>query len=94
MQIKWLDLAVLDLQHIYEYIQSDNPEAARKLASSICEKVEFLAKMPHLGKPGRVANTRELIFPGMPYIIPYRVKENRLEILRVLHTSLKWPENF
>jgi toxin ParE1/3/4 len=94
MQIKWLDLAVVDLQHIYEYIQNNNPGAARKLASSICEKVELLAKMPHLGKPGRVTNTRELILPGLPYIVPYRVRKDRLEILRVLHTSIKWLQDF
>jgi len=94
MQIKWLDLAVSDLQHIYEYIHYDNPNAAHKVAGIICKKVEILSKSPHLGRPGRVPDTRELILSGFPYIIPYRVKNNVLEILRVLHTSLQWPEDF
>jgi len=32
--------------------------------------------------------------PHFPYIIPYRIKETRVEILRVFHTSRKWPQGF
>ena len=35
--------------------------------------------------------TRELVIRNLPYIIPYRVRENFIEILRVLHTSRRWP---
>ena len=28
-----------------------------------------------------------------PYIIPYRVREDRVEVLRVFHTARKWPLN-
>jgi plasmid stabilization system protein ParE len=43
--------------------------------------------MPNLGKPGRVFGTRELITPkiGKPaYVVVYRVKDTRLEVLRIL----------
>lgn len=35
--------------------------------------------------------TRELVVPGTPFIVPYRVIQNRIEIIRVLHTSQLWP---
>jgi plasmid stabilization system protein ParE len=38
-----------------------------------------------------VVGTRELVIGGLPYIIPYRIRENDIEILRVLHTARRWP---
>ena len=45
-----------------------------------------------MGRPGRVLGTRELVIGGLPYIIPYRVRDNYVDILRVLHTSRRWAE--
>ena len=47
-----------------------------------------------MGRHGRIEGTRELVIPGLPYIIPYRVKNNVIEILRVLHAARKWPDGF
>ncbi|MBI4707802.1 MAG: type II toxin-antitoxin system RelE/ParE family toxin [Candidatus Omnitrophica bacterium] len=30
---------------------------------------------------------------GLPYIIPYRVRNNVIEILRVFHGSRKWEHS-
>jgi toxin ParE1/3/4 len=57
----------------------------------LLEAVERLAELPGLGRPGRVAGTRELIVPGTPYIVPYRLRGDRLEVIAVFHTSQKWP---
>lgn len=40
-----------------------------------------LATMPHRGRPGRIAGTRELIL--VPFIIVYRVRQETVEILRI-----------
>lgn len=45
-------------------------------------------------QPGRVPGTRELIVVDTPYIIPYRVIEDRVRLLRVLHGAQLWPEPF
>ncbi|EGF30708.1 hypothetical protein IMCC9480_982 [Oxalobacteraceae bacterium IMCC9480] len=37
--------------------------------------------------------TRELIIHPN-YIIPYRVRENVVEILRVQHVARRWPRSF
>jgi toxin ParE1/3/4 len=91
-QIRWLDEAVLDLQKLHRYIQQDKPRAATQVAKRIYEAVDLLEYQPGLGRPGRVPHTRELIIGGTPYIIPYRVKKEKIEILRVLHASMLWPE--
>jgi len=92
LKIFWLKFARLDLHDIRDYISQDNPEAAEKTIISIIDTVETLSTLPEIGKPGRIKNTRELIIPGVPYTIPYRIKGDRIEILRVLHQARKFPE--
>lgn len=92
MQIRWLDEAILDLQKLHHFIMQDKPKAANLIARRIYEAVDLLEKQPSMGRPGRVPHTRELIVGGTPYIVPYRVRGERIEVLRVLHSSMSWPE--
>ena len=92
MQIRWQDDAINDLIQVRRFIAMDNPLAAAKVADRIRSAVPKLADQPGLGRPGRVPGTRERVLTNIPYIIAYRVEENSLVILRVLHTSRKWPE--
>ena len=94
MRIKWLDEALLDLVEIRKYIAADKPQTANRVAALIRQSVELLADHPDIGRPGRLEGTRELILTALPYIIPYRVKNNYIEILRVLHAARKWPHEF
>ena len=54
--------------------------------------VATLASQPGMGRPGRVANTRELIVPKTRYIVPYRMRDETVEVLRVFHTSRRPPK--
>lgn len=92
MIIMWLDDAVYDLQSLRQYIAQDKPSAANRIAKQILKAVNLLSDQPSMGRPGRVLGTRELIVSSTPYIIPYRVKNNSIEILRVLHVAMEWPE--
>ena len=49
---------------------------------------------PKSGRPGRVAGTLELVIPRLPYIVPYRIKGDAIEVLRIYHAARMWPENF
>jgi toxin ParE1/3/4 len=90
--IVWSPRAVEHLVHLREYIACDNPNAAHRIASALLEAVERLATLPNLGRPGRVTGTRELVVPGTPYIIPYRLRGDRLEVVAVFHARQKWPK--
>ena len=93
MRIRWQDDAINDLKAIRRYIAKDNPGMAGKVASGIREAVPKLAEHPGLGRPGRIPGTRELVIPDLPYIIPYRVEgQSVVVVLRVLHTSRRWPD--
>ena len=92
MIIVWSPRAIEHLAHLRSYIARDNPKAANRIAGSMLDAVERLAEMPNRGRPGRVAGTRELVVPGTPYVIPYRVRGDRLEVIAVFHSRQKWPK--
>ena len=48
-------------------------------------------RVASLDEIGRVAGTRELVVPGTPYVIPYRLRTDRLEIIAIFHGRQKWP---
>jgi plasmid stabilization system protein ParE len=74
-----------------EFIARDSEQNAALVAERILSSVTVLRAHPEMGRPGRASGTRELVVPDTPFIIPYRVKENRLELIAVLHGRQKWP---
>ncbi len=94
MKVKWVRLALKDLDDAGGFIARDNPQAAGKTVKRIWNATQLLAEHPHAGRAGRVPGTRELVVTGTPFIIPYRVVENTVQILRVLHSKRKWPDRF
>jgi toxin ParE1/3/4 len=95
MIVFWSPQAVEDLAALRAYIAEDDPAAARRVALRIVHGIEdLLAGHPGMGRPGRVPGTRELVVPRTPYVVPYRVRNNRIQVLRVYHGARKWPERF
>ncbi len=95
MIIVWSPEAIDDLTALRAYIAADDPAAARRVALHIVRDVEqLLPNNPRIGRPGRVPGTRELVVPRTSYIVPYRIRRNRVEVLRIYHTARKWPERF
>jgi addiction module RelE/StbE family toxin len=92
MKIRWLRQALRNLDQEAAFIARDDPQAARRIVASIREAVAKLRSYPAIGRPGRVTGTRELVVPGMPYIIPYRVRGRSVEVLRVFHGARRWPK--
>jgi len=87
VRLIWEEDALSDLEGIFTFIAQDNPEAATETTQRITEAVGRLEESPGMGRPGRVANTRELVIPGTSYLVPYRVKRREIQILRVFHTA-------
>jgi toxin ParE1/3/4 len=94
MQVIWLPEAFDDLLGVHEYIKEHDPQAAAGIADRIRSAVAQLGEMTGIGRPGRVTGTRELVVSGTPYVVPYRVKNERVEILAVIHGAQKWPDRF
>ena len=92
MKRAWTPQARDDFLHIRAFVGADDPRAAVRLVGAILAATRRLAETTHIGRPGRIAGTRELVIPRTPYIVPYRLRGGRVEILRVLHGARKWPD--
>jgi toxin ParE1/3/4 len=93
VRVRWLRVALANLESEADYIAEDNPTAADRVVQRIFRPVALLDKNPSMGRPGRVPGTRELV-AGTTYIVPYRVRAATIEILRVFHAARKWPNHF
>ncbi len=90
MKVRWTLRALEDLRHLHEFISEENPQAASEMVSRIYEAAEErLAKHPKMGKVRRVSGTRELVMAGAPYIIIYLIEAYEIQIVSVLHSSLR-----
>ena len=96
MQVRWLATALRNLDGEAGYIARENPVAARSLVERVHRTVGLLRENPALGRPGRIHGTRELVAAGTRYVIPYRVRPelDRIEILRIFHTSRRLPRRW
>ena len=94
MRVRWTAPAARALEGIQDYIGKDNARVAFKVAQRIRIAAAQLVEHPKIGRTGRVRGTCELVIYGIPYIVPYRIMENEVQILSVYHTSRQWPETF
>jgi toxin ParE1/3/4 len=92
MRIRWTEPAAQDLTCICDYIEKNNdPAIARRVALTIYKGLSALTRFPRKGRPGRKPDTREIAFPHLPYFAVYRIQEDVIEILRILHGAQNWP---
>jgi toxin ParE1/3/4 len=86
----WRAEARADVAKIVRYIAKRNPPAARRLRQRIEQSVLPLVDHPDLFRPGRVPGTRELVaHPN--YIVIYRVTDEAIEIVDVVHARRQYP---
>ena len=86
-RIAWSRRALNELASIRAYIAGDNFFAAQEVASSLIKHAESLAVLPHRGRPGLKDGTRELLTPGWPWFIVYKVDEDRIWIVSIQHAA-------
>ena len=90
MKLVWTRLAQADRRAIREYIATDDQRAALAMDELFTQKAARLAQLPEMGKPGRVDGTRELV-AHRSYILIYAVKDDQVQVLRIMHTARQWP---
>ena len=86
----WRPLASADRDAILQHVGADTPAAAIELDLEFGAKAESAARRPTLYEPGRLNGTREIVVRPN-YVMVYRVREDSVEVLRVLHTAQQWP---
>lgn len=91
MRVRWATPAAEDLYHIVEHFKQDNPSAAARVAKVLYDGCGNLGQFPRTGRRGRTEGTRELVFPGLPYIVVYRINDQIVEIIPIYHGAQDWP---
>ncbi len=91
MKILWSPEAAADFAGIIDYIQQQNPSVADRVCRSLYDSINSLERLSNRGRPGRVDGTRELVVASLPYIVVYRVRQDGVEVVRVIHGAQRWP---
>ena len=93
-KIVWLRSALANVIKIHQYYVDEGvPDQARRISAKIRSSVLQLKEFPALGRPGRVSGTHEIVVTKTPYLVVYRIHADQIQILRVLHSSQKWPKS-
>ena len=91
MKLKVLPRASKDLVAIYAHISADDGPAAVLVMARSRKSLVLIADRPEIGRQGEDPRIREWSVPGLPYVIPYRIRGDAVEVLRVFHTSRHRP---
>ena len=91
MRIRWTPAAAVDLQHIDEYLKQHHPRYRQATMRKLYYTIRSLKDRPGRGRPGSEEGTREILFPPLPYVAVYRIREQTVEVLRVYHGAQDRP---
>jgi plasmid stabilization system protein ParE len=89
-QINWTAEAERWLRDIYDYIATDNPDAAARVVDEIYNKVQLLQQFPEIGhRYDRHPNYHIRILLYGHYRVAYLIKsDDNIDILGVFHGAL------
>ncbi|CAN5317017.1 type II toxin-antitoxin system RelE/ParE family toxin [soil metagenome] len=84
MKLRYTPHASRQLGRIARYIRESSPAAARQVSRRIRNAAKLLSEFPDLGHTGTLDGTKELVVPGLPYVIVHRVEPHQPDVLTVL----------
>ena len=74
MRVDWAEAAEADIDDIVGWIARDNLTAAFEMERRIRAAAASLETMPHRTRRGRMADTREMVVTGMPYLLVLKLE--------------------
>jgi toxin ParE1/3/4 len=93
MRVHWTNNAVDHLVNIYEYISLNSHTYAKRMVDKLTRRSQQIADQPMSGRkvPEYDAeDIRELI--EKPYRIIYRIKQDQIDVLAVIHGAQLLPD--
>lgn len=90
MRVEVSDPANADIEDFWSYVAVHNERAADRLVRRFSTVFDQLARMPNLGEvyAGSLPGTR--ILTSGAYVIVYVVRDDRIQISRVVHSARDW----
>jgi addiction module RelE/StbE family toxin len=93
MRVNWTKRALNDLEIEANYLNEISPSIKDSFLEDVESGIDLIKEYPELGRIGRVNQARELILKKFQYILVYLVESSYIDIIRLLHTSRKWPNS-
>lgn len=92
MNVHWTEAALADLHAAEAYIARHSAQYGASLVERIFARTGQLADQPHLGAmvPEHEDDSLREVFEH-PYRIIYRVREEQVDIVAVVHASRRLP---
>lgn len=87
MRVRYLDQAVRDLIRIEAYLREHSPRGAARVGARIRKRANDLSQFPDQGTPSRRHGLRQLYVTKTPYILIYRVRDDEVHIITIVHAS-------
>ena len=84
MRIVYLASAARDVQWLRHYYQRVFPVGAAKAAQHIRATERLILDNPYAGRPTPRPEVRRVTVARTPFFLLYRLREDRIEILRVI----------
>ena len=92
MIVAWLPRAIANRDAQLGRIAQESAQAAIEQGDRIEQQISQLIAYPEMGRAGRKQGTRELVISRTPFIVIYRIKGERIELIRLLHGAQQWPK--
>lgn len=90
MKLEWSQRALLDVEHLRDYIALDSPLYARLFIERLVKRTENLPHFPRMGREVPEAerdDIRELIYQGYRLIYHVDDAQQRIKMVTVIHGS-------
>ncbi|MDA8182736.1 MAG: type II toxin-antitoxin system RelE/ParE family toxin [Acidithiobacillus sp.] len=94
LPVIWTPRASAEYLSAVRYIAEERPAIAIEQGELVRQATGRLADYPQMGRAGRRRGTRELVVPGTPFIVVYRIQEqdaHQIQVIRFLHGAQQWP---
>ena len=94
MNVRWTNNAIEHLANIFEYISLNSPTYAKGMVDRVTRRSSQIADNPQSGRmvpEYQAHDIRELI--EKPYRIIYRIKQDQIDVLAVIHSAQLMPES-
>ncbi len=91
MQLVFLASARRDLRWMHRYYTTVFPDGRARAQRQYRALLSALKTHPRLGHPSEAhPDVRELAIPRTPFLLLYRIRPGRIEVLRLVDTRSGW----
>lgn len=91
LPVVWMPRARDDRHKQIAFLAKHDPDIAVQIGDAVAEAANQLGIDPDVSRVGRIARARELAVPKTPFILVYRIEDDAVLILRLLHNRRRFP---